>query len=405
MAMRRTSWGNTMMRRFFMTLWHRCGRVLSSVGGKMRRSAILGALLLIFGGTACGQWSEPVLVDSPDDTLGINTASKEWCPYITADCQTLYYSRSGMGDIYVSHRTETGWTDGVKLPFCLPNVDERNPSVNATDDTLYFISWTGTWDIFWVFRTGPCDTCWGEPERLPEPINSNGIEFSVWCTPDNQRLLFSSWRISANGEDIYECRRDASTPTGWSEPHLMAGVLNTWDRETYPSMGFDTTEIFFYGRYARIYRAVLTDSGWTRGDSLPDHINRGYSEETPCITPDGRRLYFKSRWSQSGAVAGDIWYTDRSLNVPVRTSGREQGFRLEVYPNPAHEKLTIRLPVGVQRLRLFDVLGRMVAERHHTGSSGTLLWDLEQTSLPSGTYYLEAQTGTVMETIPLYILK
>ncbi|MBU1638157.1 hypothetical protein KKC97_10885, partial [bacterium] len=169
-----------------------------------------------------GQWTEPVLIDSNQDTVGINTGRKEWFPFLSADGEFFYFTReSRNNDIFVCHRTEDGWSDPLMLPFCDPDRDERNPAVNATNDTIYFISWAPGWDIFWAFRTGPEDTSWSQPTTLPQPINSTGIEFSVWTTPDNQRLLFSSWRISANGVDIYECRRDASTETGWSDPHPL----------------------------------------------------------------------------------------------------------------------------------------------------------------------------------------
>jgi len=185
---------------------------------------------------------------------------------------------------------------------------------------------------------------------MPEPINSTGIEFSVWCTPDNQRLLFSSTRSGGpGGEDLYECRRDATTPTGWSEPHILAGPINTWMIESCPAMGFDTTEIFFW-RSDRLYASHLIQGSWTQGEALPDYINRVIisfpSETTPCILPNGGRLYFSSRWNDSMATAGDIWFSERPLRSPDQMPHREQGIQIEVFPNPAHTELMLQLPMG-----------------------------------------------------------
>jgi hypothetical protein len=250
---------------------------------------------------------------------------------------------------------------------------------------------------------------------MPEPINSTGIEFSVWTTPDNQRLLFSSWRISANGEDIYECRRDATTPTGWSEPHLLEGSLNTFHIESYPSMGLDTTEIFFWGRFSRIYRSVLTESGWLRGDSLPDTINRVIiqfpSERTPCIMPDGHRLYFMSSWNgDSLATSGDIWYSDRMESIgpgPNRSGTGTKQLEIEVYPNPIHEQLWIQAGGGIERLTIYDILGREIAVKQLPYQQHQLLWNLRSlhNNLANGTYFLVGENKTEKQTVQFQIVK
>jgi hypothetical protein len=371
-----------------------------------------GVLVLLLAAAAWGQWTEPRLVDDNQDSVGVNTLYKEWCPYVTADGQTMYYAsrrRDGNDDIYVCHRRDRSWGDGILLPFCQLGVDERNPTVNATNDTLYFIKWSASWDIFWCFRTGPEDTSWSTPERMPEPINSTGIEFSVWCTPDNQRLLFSSWRLAGTGEDIYECRRDPTTPTGWSDPLPLPGELNTGDMESYPSMGLDRTELFFWGRYDKIYVSHLTDSSWQRGDSLPAIINRGTSEKTPCITPDGRRLYFASHYGEP-PPSGDIWYSERPSSVPrPADQPRGQGTRIEAYPNPFNSTTQIEFTLPTTQrvsLRLYDVLGREVAvlmNEIQTAGKHEMMFDAS--GLPSGVYLCRFEAGEMMQTRKMVLIK
>lgn len=376
------------------------------------------AVLFLAGAmqTAHGQWSDPVMMDSNTDTIGINTGAKEWCPFVSADGSYFYFTRERTNnDIYVCHRIDSGWSVPLKLPFCQELIDERNPSVNPTNDTLYFISWAPGWDIFWSFRTGPEDTSWSQPEQMPEPINSTGIEFSVWATPDNERLLFASWRISANGEDIYECRRDTNTITGWSEPVPLLGELRTFDLESYPSMGMDTTKLYFWGRADQIVLSELVDSNWTFGIPLPPNINRviirNPSETTPCITPDGRRLYFASRWNgDSVATAGDIWYSER----PSSTQPREYpqrvpraGLNLEIFPNPTNSTFVIKMPSGIQHAALYDVLGRLLIEEDFQSISGDFFWkpQLERTHLATGVYLLHAEGVLGSQTLRINIVK
>jgi len=106
----------------------------------------LGNILLVLGcliaHSALGQWTEPLLIDSNEDTIEINTGREEWCPFISADGQYLYFAREHINnDLYVCHQTDSGWSDPQKLPFCIERVDERNPTLNTTNDTLYFIQY------------------------------------------------------------------------------------------------------------------------------------------------------------------------------------------------------------------------------------------------------------------------
>jgi|GEM_PF-3628330 len=364
-------------------------------------------LSLFYCATAFAQWTEPTLVDSFQDNTGINTWGRDWCPFVTADGQYLYYATDHVNnDIYVSRWAGDHWADPLMMPFCPRDTDERNPTVNATNDTLYFVAWRGNWDIFWCFRTGPEDTSWSEPQRMPDPINSTGIEFAVWCTPDNQRLLISSWRVSANGFDIYECRRDPTTETGWSNPVALAGQLNTWDLESYPSMGFDTTELFFIGRNDQICISTLSESGWTFGNPVPEIINRHAAETTPGITADGRRLYFSSRWGDP-PTGGEIWYSDRTLDAGEGyfSPPSRQGLRMEIYPNPVRDGFMIRVNGNVEDVRLFNLLGQSVDVYNRKGGYEDRTWTYTGRNLPSGMYFLVGQGEEQSIVKPIQIIK
>jgi hypothetical protein len=70
---------------------------------------------------------------------------------------------------------------------------------------------------------------------------------------------------------------------------------------------------------------------------------------------------------------------------------------VELYPNPTSGLVTVALPEiiggGEHSLRLFDVNGRMLLERHESSMIGGSLADLDLSNLPAGIYILRVQSG------------
>jgi len=98
-------------------------------------------------------WSKPLNLGAD-----INTAGMDMSPYLATDLRTLYFTseRNGQADMYVSHRIGDGWTK------------------------------------------------WTAPQRLPDPINSPGVDRDPCIDPSGQYLYFSSNR---NGNfDIYRTK-------------------------------------------------------------------------------------------------------------------------------------------------------------------------------------------------------
>ncbi|OYU85586.1 MAG: hypothetical protein CFE24_01395 [Flavobacterium sp. BFFFF2] len=53
-----------------------------------------------------------------------------------------------------------------------------------------------------------------------------------------------------------------------------------------------------------------------------------------------------------------------------------------IYPNPAKDRLTVALPIGITQIKLVNILGQQVAVNHQAASEVTL----DVSTLPSGTY-------------------
>lgn len=148
------------------------------------------------------------------------------------DGSRVYFSRSPSNwgsqnsqySILISnlHNGERGgeWGQPYKAPFSSEHSDS-DPFVTPDGTYLYFISdRSGNPDIWRVKLEGQD---YGEPERLAEPVNSSGYEFSP--VVDNQgNLYFASMRSGGHGQgDIYLARPQGE---GFSAPEILGPAIN-----------------------------------------------------------------------------------------------------------------------------------------------------------------------------------
>lgn len=190
-----------------------------------------------------GEWGAAVNIGYP-----INTRNNEGAPTLSPDGSFLIFTacssqtgygegREGYGscDLFISRKLGDKWGTPVNLGAPVNTSKwETQPSFSGDGRTLYFIRGfhdrQGYYhqDIY-TSELHP-DGSWGEPKRLPDHINSPGIEESVFIHPDGQTLYFSSdgW-IGMGGLDIYMSRK---LPDGnWSLPENLGYPINTHDDE------------------------------------------------------------------------------------------------------------------------------------------------------------------------------
>ena len=142
----------------------------------------------------------------------------ESSPTFSADGREMFLFR---GDPTFSHyrllysRCVDGhWSEGVAPHFAAPPPsDEADPAFSPDGRRLYFVSSRGNTqpkaepdlDIWFVDRDAAGH--WGNPQRLPEPVNSSGAELLPRPQPDGS-LVFGSDRAGGlGGNDIYVARR------------------------------------------------------------------------------------------------------------------------------------------------------------------------------------------------------
>lgn len=139
-------------------------------------------------------WSDPVAFEHNSNTF--HNAH----PALSADGKMLYFSSTrpggyGASDIYVSIKTDTGWSTPNNLGATInTELNEQFPYLHESG-RLYFSTNAGItlggMDIFSAFKKGEN---WSFPEALPEPINSKGDDFGIVFNTNQTKGHFSSSR-------------------------------------------------------------------------------------------------------------------------------------------------------------------------------------------------------------------
>lgn len=151
------------------------------------------------------KWSEP-------ENLGpnVNTKYDDQCPFIHADNQTLYFTSNGWpgmgnGDIYISRKTDTGWTQAVNIGYPINTENDDNGMTVSYDGKTAFLSSSrdggfGGLDIYSF--------------ELPETAQPKKITYIKATVKDavTKQLLNSNYVVVDldNKQEAYK----GSTPTG-----------------------------------------------------------------------------------------------------------------------------------------------------------------------------------------------
>ena len=179
---------------------------------------------------------------------------------------------------------------------------------------------------------------WAQPQPLsfaffPEDIDPG----AAFLSADGSKLYLTGcgWGRDS-GCDLYVSHWDFGQ---WSMPKLLEGNINTGSWESQPCVSADGKELYFVSRRngnADIYRCLRnTDGSWGAPQNLGEPINTKGTEMAPFLHPDGRTLYFSSD-KHVGMGGFDLfmsrrgedgqWQTPVNLGFPINTQGDEINF-------------------------------------------------------------------------------
>jgi outer membrane protein OmpA-like peptidoglycan-associated protein/tetratricopeptide (TPR) repeat protein len=250
----------------------------------------------------------PVPFD-PHVVEGVSTPENEYLPMITADNQTIYFTRETKQE------------------------GERNTLIQSEKYKEKF-----------MYSQLQPDGKFSSGEEMPDPFNMNDNEGGASLTVDNKTLYYTVCKYTQN-HTYYNCDIYYSefVDGDWTPIKSVSDKINlptTW--ESQPSISADGKTLYFvsdrsggYGGYD-IYRSVKNEQGeWGTPINLGPTINSTGNEKSPFIHPDGKTLYFSSDgWMGLGGY--DIfysrlkddgtWSTPVNIGYPVNSADDEVGF-------------------------------------------------------------------------------
>ncbi len=179
-------------------------------------------------------------------------------------------------------------------------------------------------DLFISYKV---DGQWTRAVNMGPDINSEYMEGASTISADGNVLIFVSDRPGGYGsEDLYYTLRIGAN---WTKPQNMGQPINTRNWETQPCLSSDGKTLYFIrGIIAAhqvkdqdIYVTTLDDSNyWSKPIKLSDTINTPGKEESPYISADNNTLYFCSD-GHPGMGGTDIFMSRRLPNgrwgIPV----------------------------------------------------------------------------------------
>ena len=302
----------------------------------------------------------------------INTKDDEYWPSITADGQTMMFTRQSYGssdflnrsnyqeDFYISILSDTGWMTPFNAGEPLNTTqNEGAQTLSSNGNYMYFTACDrpgglGSCDLYFSANN---NGKWSIPYNLGSPVNTASWESTPSISADGNMLFFSSSRAGgAGGKDLwYSIMNEKGT---WNEPVNMGNKINTDGDEMSPFIHFDGRSLYFssngrpgMGGLDIYLTRMKEDSSWTEPQNLGYPVNTSSDDMGLVIEASGQKAYFSSKRDNSNGK--DIfWFTlDKTFrpnpvsymkgNVTDKETGRMLKADFELI-NLTTDKITIK---------------------------------------------------------------
>ena len=250
----------------------------------------------------------------------INSKEYEYFPAITADDQTLLYTRKrdlydytkSQEDFYISKKVNGQWMASVPVMEINTPGNEGAPNISADGQIIFFAACEevdgtyggdrkgyGSCDIFYTQKIGDV---WTKSVNLGPPVNSKNWESQPSFSSDGKTLYFVRGAVSREGiknQDIYMSQIQANG--SFSNPVKLSDKINTKGREESPFIHHDNQTFYFssdghtgMGDLDIFVSRREPNGEWGTPMNLGYPINTWNSENSLLVGPLGDIAYFAS---------------------------------------------------------------------------------------------------------------
>lgn len=209
--------------------------------------------------------------------------------------------------------------------------NEYFPGITADDNTLIFTRLTdGNNEDFYISKKN--NNKWLPSQNIGEPINTERNEGTVSLSADGQYIFYTACNKQGGfgSCDIYLSRLDGDS---WTHPINLGHPVNSSSWESQPSVSFDGKTLYFsssrpggFGK-SDIWSTTYKNGKWMVPVNLGPEINTAGDEQSPFIAKDDETLYFNSD-GHPGMGRVDLfvakksngkWTNVQNLGYPINT--------------------------------------------------------------------------------------
>lgn len=256
----------------------------------------------------------PVPYDPVNLGSGVNSSDAEYSPSITADGETMVFTRrsrlknSGSPNhvretenFFISHFDGDEWGRAMDVGSPInTSGNEGAQSLSVDGRELFFTACNradglGSCDIYYTQRKGDH---WHQPQNLGAAVNSAYWDSQPSISSDGRMLYFSSNRPGGQGDvDIWVAFRNEEGI--WDGVQNLGEVINTPGRDMSPFIHPDNHTLYFVsdghlgmGGLDLFYSRRHDQTSWAEAVNLGYPVNTHADEFSLIVGNSGQKAYF-----------------------------------------------------------------------------------------------------------------